>query len=174
MREAIKTSNDASSLGRASAFTRSKTQLFPLEVVRMENLRFLSPREPWSLGIPTQCIDEKTSLARMQKYFGLRGGLTRMDKRDSGLGGSICPSTVDLGFVSAVSISCPSSFTVTSGRVLTYFVEQFALTEASYTTVRLIQEFGSIESRDPEPWTERLNISCTVHNGCKVSLTPRH
>jgi hypothetical protein len=52
-------------------------------------------------------------------------------------------------------------------------VEQFALTEASYTTVRLMQEFGSIESRDPEPWTERLNLSCTGLNGCKVSLIPR-
>jgi cytochrome P450 len=51
-------------------------------------------------------------------------------------------------------------------------VEQFALTEASYTTVRLMQEFGSIESRDSEPWTERLNLSCTGLNGCKVSLTP--
>jgi hypothetical protein len=35
-------------------------------------------------------------------------------------------------------------------------LEQFALTEASYTTVRLMQEFSSIESRDLEPWTERL------------------
>lgn len=52
-------------------------------------------------------------------------------------------------------------------------IEQFALTEASYTTVRLMQEFESIESRDSEPWTERLNLSCTGLNGCKVSLTPR-
>ena len=52
-------------------------------------------------------------------------------------------------------------------------IEQFALTEASYTTVRLMQEFESIESRDSEPWTERLSMSCTSLNGCKVSLTPR-
>ena len=31
-------------------------------------------------------------------------------------------------------------------------IEQFALTEASYITVRLMQEFAEIESRDPEPW----------------------
>ena len=54
-----------------------------------------------------------------------------------------------------------------------FCIEQFALTEASYTTVRLMQEFESIESRDSEPWTERLNMSCTGLNGCKVSLTPR-
>ena len=28
------------------------------------------------------------------------------------------------------------------------FLEQFALTEASYTTIRLLQEFKTLESRD--------------------------
>lgn len=51
--------------------------------------------------------------------------------------------------------------------------QQFALTEASYITVRLLQEFDRIESRDTEPWTEKLSLTCTGLNGCKVSLTPR-
>ncbi|KAL8953305.1 MAG: hypothetical protein Q9222_000829 [Ikaeria aurantiellina] len=51
--------------------------------------------------------------------------------------------------------------------------QQFALTEASYISVRLLQEFGSIESRDPEPWIEKLSLTCTGLGGCKVSLTPR-
>ena len=50
--------------------------------------------------------------------------------------------------------------------------QQFALTEAGYTTVRLMQEFGGIESRDPGPWLEGLTLTCTGANGCKVALTP--
>ena len=51
--------------------------------------------------------------------------------------------------------------------------QQFALTEASYTTVRLCQAFSGIESRDPEPWQESLTLTCVNHNGAKVALTPR-
>ncbi|KAL8641184.1 MAG: hypothetical protein Q9228_001980 [Teloschistes exilis] len=51
--------------------------------------------------------------------------------------------------------------------------QQFALTEASYITVRLMQEFDRIESRDAEPWREKLTLTCTGFNGCKVSLTAR-
>ncbi|CAK1357084.1 Cytochrome P450 52A12 [Cercospora beticola] len=51
--------------------------------------------------------------------------------------------------------------------------QQFALTEASYTTVRLCQAFSSLEGRDPEPWTEGLTLTCTSFNGTKVILTPR-
>lgn len=50
--------------------------------------------------------------------------------------------------------------------------QQFALTEASYTTVRLMQEFKDIESRDPEPWREWLTLTCVGAGGCKVALTP--
>ncbi|KAL8860203.1 MAG: hypothetical protein Q9178_003467 [Gyalolechia marmorata] len=49
--------------------------------------------------------------------------------------------------------------------------QQFALTEASYTAVRLLQEFSGIESRDLEPWTESLGATITSANGAKVSLT---
>ncbi|KAI9874886.1 MAG: hypothetical protein M1830_009176 [Pleopsidium flavum] len=51
--------------------------------------------------------------------------------------------------------------------------QQFALTEASYVTVRLLQEFTTLESRDPEPWREKLTLTCTGLGGCKVAMTPR-
>lgn len=51
--------------------------------------------------------------------------------------------------------------------------QQFALTEASYTTVRLCQTFSNIESCDPEPWIEMLTLTAVSRNGAKVALTPR-
>ncbi|KAL8709380.1 MAG: hypothetical protein Q9220_005874 [cf. Caloplaca sp. 1 TL-2023] len=51
--------------------------------------------------------------------------------------------------------------------------QQLALTEASYISVRLLQEFDHIESRDPEPWREKLSLTCTGLGGCKVSLWAR-
>ncbi|KAL8679374.1 MAG: hypothetical protein Q9186_004340 [Xanthomendoza sp. 1 TL-2023] len=51
--------------------------------------------------------------------------------------------------------------------------QQFALTETSYITVRLLQEFDRIESRDQEVWREKLGLTCTGLGGCKVSLTAR-
>ena len=51
--------------------------------------------------------------------------------------------------------------------------QQFALTEASYTTVRLCQAFKAIESRDAGPWRESLTLTCVNWNGAKVALT-RH
>lgn len=52
--------------------------------------------------------------------------------------------------------------------------QQFALTEAGYTTVRILQEFRDIESRDPNPFIEALNLTLSSANGTKVSLTPAH
>ncbi|KAL8731062.1 MAG: hypothetical protein Q9181_004449 [Wetmoreana brouardii] len=49
--------------------------------------------------------------------------------------------------------------------------QQFALTEASYTTIRLIQEFKGIGSRDPEPWTEKVTITAAAQ-ATLVALTP--
>jgi len=52
--------------------------------------------------------------------------------------------------------------------------QQFALTEASYTTVRLCQAFGAIESRDPtNVWREKINLTCVNLEGAKVALTAR-
>lgn len=48
--------------------------------------------------------------------------------------------------------------------------QQFALTEASYVVVRLLQAFKVLESRDPEPWREKLSLVCSGFGGCKVGL----
>ena len=50
--------------------------------------------------------------------------------------------------------------------------QQFALTEASYATIRLMQEFREIEARDPRPWMEYITLTCAVFPGAKVGLTP--
>lgn len=50
--------------------------------------------------------------------------------------------------------------------------EKYALAEVSYTLVRLLQEFSSIKSGDPDPWVESIGIASTNGNGAKVCLTP--
>ena len=50
--------------------------------------------------------------------------------------------------------------------------QQFALTEAGYTTVRIMQEFEAIESRDPKPFEEGLTLTMASFNGTKVAMTP--
>lgn len=50
--------------------------------------------------------------------------------------------------------------------------QQFALTEAGYTTVRILQEFERLESRDPEPFKELLTLTMASENGAKVALKP--
>ena len=50
--------------------------------------------------------------------------------------------------------------------------QQYALTEAGYTTVRLMQRFAKVESRDERPWTEGITLTACSLNGTKVVLTP--
>ncbi|KAL1591909.1 hypothetical protein SLS60_011501 [Paraconiothyrium brasiliense] len=52
--------------------------------------------------------------------------------------------------------------------------QQYALTEASFVTVRLLQEFSKIESRDPNGgiWEEGLTLTVCSGNGVQVGLTP--
>lgn len=50
--------------------------------------------------------------------------------------------------------------------------QQYALTEAGYTTVRLMQKFAKVESRDDRPWTECITLTACNLNGTKVLLTP--
>lgn len=50
--------------------------------------------------------------------------------------------------------------------------QQFALTEAGYTIVRLLQEFESLESRDPEPLEVRVGLTLASANGTKVAFRP--
>ena len=51
--------------------------------------------------------------------------------------------------------------------------QQFALTEASYTIVRLLQEFKGVEDRDGSPFMEQLSLTLASANGVKVAMTPR-
>ncbi|KAK6373919.1 hypothetical protein LTS17_007889 [Exophiala oligosperma] len=48
--------------------------------------------------------------------------------------------------------------------------QQYALMEASYATIRLIQTFPRIESRDEREWREWLTITLSSGVGCKVAL----
>ncbi|KAJ4412103.1 hypothetical protein N0V82_008853 [Gnomoniopsis sp. IMI 355080] len=50
--------------------------------------------------------------------------------------------------------------------------QKFALTEASYTTARLLHAFESIENCDPTDWREQLTLSLTLNNGVHVKLNP--
>lgn len=51
--------------------------------------------------------------------------------------------------------------------------QQFALTEASYTIVRLLQEFKGVEDRDGSPFVEQLSLTLASANGVKVAMIPR-
>ncbi|KAG9245264.1 cytochrome P450 [Calycina marina] len=51
--------------------------------------------------------------------------------------------------------------------------QQFALTEASYTIIRLLQEFKGLENRDDGPWVENLALTLSVDGGVKVAMVPR-
>ncbi|TGO72423.1 hypothetical protein BELL_0456g00040 [Botrytis elliptica] len=48
--------------------------------------------------------------------------------------------------------------------------QQFALTEASYTTIRLLQTFSRMEARDQKPFTEWLTLTLSNKWGCQVGL----
>jgi len=50
--------------------------------------------------------------------------------------------------------------------------QQLVNTEAAYVTVRMLQEFESLEKRDEEEWTEEWGLGPHSKFGCKVSLTP--
>ncbi|PWY71025.1 cytochrome P450 52A13 [Aspergillus heteromorphus CBS 117.55] len=48
--------------------------------------------------------------------------------------------------------------------------QQYALTEALMVVTRFAQEFSSIQSRDPMPWTENLTLTVCPSGGAKVAL----
>lgn len=48
--------------------------------------------------------------------------------------------------------------------------QQFALLEASYTTIRLMQTFSRIEPRDDRPWKEWITLTLASGVGCHVAL----
>lgn len=49
--------------------------------------------------------------------------------------------------------------------------QRFALTEAEYVLVRMVQEFRTLESQDAGPWEESLALTLCSRNGTKVCLT---
>jgi cytochrome P450 len=51
--------------------------------------------------------------------------------------------------------------------------QQFALTEASYMIVRLLQEFGELEDRDGSVWTERFGLTLASSKGVNVVMFSR-
>ncbi|KAF2803064.1 putative cytochrome P450 alkane hydroxylase [Mytilinidion resinicola] len=58
-----------------------------------------------------------------------------------------------------------------SGGPRTCIGQQHALTEALYTTVRLLQSFEDVQPGDSSVWAEKLVLSMSVRSGCKVKLT---
>ncbi len=48
--------------------------------------------------------------------------------------------------------------------------QEFALIEASYTTIRLMQTFSRIEARDERDWCEYVTLTSVSGVGCKVAL----
>jgi len=48
--------------------------------------------------------------------------------------------------------------------------EQFALTLAKYSTVRILQHFARIDDRNEMPWEEKLGLNCSSRHGVKISL----
>ncbi|TVY34862.1 Cytochrome P450 monooxygenase [Lachnellula occidentalis] len=51
--------------------------------------------------------------------------------------------------------------------------QQFALTEAGYTIVRMVQQFAGMENRDPTEWVENLALTLSSGHGVKVAMVPR-
>ncbi|KAE9365333.1 putative cytochrome P450 [Stipitochalara longipes BDJ] len=49
--------------------------------------------------------------------------------------------------------------------------QQFALTEASFTTIRILQAFKNIEARDNAPLTELMTLTAAVRGGVNVGMT---
>jgi hypothetical protein len=50
--------------------------------------------------------------------------------------------------------------------------ENFALTEASYVTVRMLQSFDTLSAHDDRPWTEQYSLVLCSRNGVQVAVTP--
>jgi cytochrome P450 len=48
--------------------------------------------------------------------------------------------------------------------------QQYALTETYYVTIRIMQRFRRLECRDPEPWREKVSVTCCSFGGTKVGF----
>jgi len=68
--------------------------------------------------------------------------------------------------VSASSLTRESPLTKSS------IGQQFALTEASFAVIRILQTFKAIERREDSDFKELLTLTAAVRNGVQVGLTP--
>lgn len=58
-----------------------------------------------------------------------------------------------------------------AGHTTNEFVpEQYALTEAGYIIVRLVQTFKEIKPRDSRPWKEHMGLNLRNDNGCWLEV----
>ena len=48
--------------------------------------------------------------------------------------------------------------------------ENYALMEASYAAVRLIQTFSRVEARDDRPWKEHLGLNLSNEHGTVIEV----
>ena len=89
-----------------------------------------------------------------QEYLPFHGGPRICIGREYSL--HSCPKHFQISFIQATTLMLPAT-------------EQFALTEASYTTVRLMQAFPKgFEARDERPWMELLTLTCCINQGTLV------
>lgn len=51
--------------------------------------------------------------------------------------------------------------------------QAYALTEAGYTVVRLVQTFREVEQRDFTPYKENVRLTASIFGGVHVGLIPR-
>lgn len=49
--------------------------------------------------------------------------------------------------------------------------QKIALMQASFVTVRLLQNFSSIKPGDDKPWVEHFGLNLSNDNGCVVEVT---
>ncbi|KAK4442278.1 cytochrome P450 [Podospora aff. communis PSN243] len=50
--------------------------------------------------------------------------------------------------------------------------QNFALTEASYVTVRMLQSFDALSAHDDKPWMEQYSLVLCSRNGVQIAMTP--
>ena len=50
-------------------------------------------------------------------------------------------------------------------------VEHLALALGKYSTVRLVQNYQTVENRNELPWEEKLGLNCSSRHGVLVGLS---
>lgn len=50
--------------------------------------------------------------------------------------------------------------------------QQMVYTDAAYITVRVVQQFSQIISRDSRPWSEQFRMTVENRNGVHVKMVP--